>query len=99
MRKSLTPRPHLHFLLLITLLAAQTPIFGQASYGSITGTITDPSNGAVPKAKIEIFAEDRGQRYRVETNESGNYILTQLRPGSYRIKIQADGFQTTVRAG
>ena len=88
------------FLALVYVaLATQSSIFGQASYGAITGTITDPSDRVIPRAKIEVFAEDRGQQYKVETNDSGNYLLTQLRPGSYRIKIQADGFQTTVRAG
>src|SRR5215813_11835445 len=88
------------FIALISIaLATQSSIFGQASYGAITGTITDPSDRVIPRAKIEVFAEDRGQQYKVETNDSGNYLLTQLRPGSYRIKVQADGFQTTVHSG
>ncbi|MCU1262262.1 MAG: Cna domain protein, partial [Bryobacterales bacterium] len=81
------------------MLSAPVVLFGQANYGTIVGTVTDPHNSSIPKATIQVMAEGQGQQYRTSTNESGNYIIPQLRPGSYQIKIQADGFQTFVRTG
>jgi hypothetical protein len=84
---------------LIFIMALPAMMFGQANYGTIIGTVTDPNNSSIPKAAVQVVAEDHGQQYSARTNESGNFIIPQLRPGSYRITIQADGFQTFIRTG
>jgi hypothetical protein len=82
---------------LTALLTSQVLLFGQANYGTIVGTVTDPSARSIQKAQIEVTANDQGRQYRGQTNESGNFVVTQLPPGSYSIRIEAPGFQTFVR--
>src|SRR5215831_3253956 len=83
----------------LAILTLECTLLGQANYGTIAGTITDPSKQPIFKASVEVVAEDQGQQYHAASNESGNFVVTQLRPGTYRIRIQATGFQTFVRTG
>jgi hypothetical protein len=84
-------------LILAALLTTQALLLAQANYGTISGTITDPSSRSIQKAQVEVTANDQGRQYRAQTNESGNFVITQLQPGSYSIRIHATGFQTFVR--
>ena len=42
----------------LTILTASA--FGQAVYGSVFGTITDPSGAAIPQAQVEVVEEGIG---------------------------------------
>src|SRR5579863_2199633 len=68
----------------------------QQVFGSIVGTVTDPSGAAVNNAKITISDTQKGTKFEVTTNESGNYIKGQLIPGQYQVSIEASGFQKAV---
>jgi hypothetical protein len=65
---------------------------GQAVYGNIIGTVTDPSGGVVPNATVVVTDTDRGITYQTVTNASGNYEQTHLLAGHYKIQITAAGF-------
>src|SRR6266699_155083 len=66
---------------------------GQAVYGSIFGTITDPQQNAVAGAKVTVTSIAKGTSQETTTNESGNYTVTHLIPDAYRVKIEAPGFK------
>jgi hypothetical protein len=66
----------------------------QAVYGSIFGTITDPSGAAVPNAKVTVTDLAKGTVDSVTTNATGNYTVTHLIPDNYSIKVEAQGFKT-----
>ncbi len=82
--------------LLFCAVALPCDVFGQAVYGSVFGTVTDQSGAAVAKAKVTITNSGTNVSETTETNSSGNYNQTRLIPGSYRVKIEAQGFKTTV---
>jgi len=72
-----------------------TPIaFGQAVFGSILGTATDPSGAAVPNAKIKVTSQTKDTTYETTSNESGNYSVTHLIPDVYSVRFEAQGFKT-----
>ena len=48
----------------------------QAVFGSIFGTVTDPSGAAVPNAKVTVTDVAKGTTDEATTNESGNYSVT-----------------------
>src|SRR5437868_3581743 len=50
--------------------------FGQAVFGNIIGTVTDPSGAAVPSANVTITDADRGTTYQTKSNPSGYYEQT-----------------------
>ena len=65
---------------------------GQATFGNITGTVTDPAGAAVPNAQVTITDLEHGSTVQTTTNGSGNYTQTHLLAGQYKIAITAPGF-------
>ena len=68
----------------------------QQVFGSIIGTVTDPSGSAVNNAKVTITDTAKGTTFDVTTNESGQYTKGQLIPDPYKVTIEAPGFQKIV---
>src|SRR5436309_830945 len=79
--------------LLLLLGASGFTIRAQAVYGSISGTVTDPSGAVVPGATVTITDIDRKTTDSVTTNESGLFVKDRLLPGHYEVKIEAQGFK------
>src|SRR5438552_156352 len=69
------------------------PASGQAVYGSIIGTVTDPSGAAVPNAKVTVTSVSKGTSYEAATNADGNYSVTHLIPDTYNVRVEAPGFK------
>src|SRR5213592_1048467 len=69
------------------------PASGQAVYGSIIGTVTDPSGAAVPNAKVRVTSISKGTSYEATTNADGNYSVTHLIPDTYNVRVEAPGFK------
>src|SRR5207253_33901 len=66
---------------------------GQAVYGGITGSVTDPQGNAVASAKVTVTNISKGTTEEAATNESGNYSVTHLIPDNYKVHIEAAGFK------
>ncbi|MCS7024158.1 MAG: carboxypeptidase-like regulatory domain-containing protein [Bryobacteraceae bacterium] len=47
------------FVLALALFVSCSQIYGQVVYGTIYGTVTDPTGAAVPQAKVTITDLDR----------------------------------------
>src|SRR5437660_5639679 len=69
------------------------PASGQAVYGSIFGTVTDPSGAAVPNAKVTVTNIAKGTKDQATTNATGNYSVTHLIPDNYSVRVEAPGFK------
>ncbi len=67
---------------------------GQAVFGSILGTVTDPSGAAVTGAKVTVTSQTKNVSTQETTNESGNYSVTHLIPDVYTVRIEGAGFKT-----
>jgi len=67
--------------------------FSQAVYGSILGSVTDPSGAAVNGAKVSVTSQTKNVSTEATTNESGNYDVTHLIPDVYVVRISAQGFK------
>jgi outer membrane receptor protein involved in Fe transport len=68
--------------------------FAQAVFGSILGTITDPSGAAVNGAKVTVTSQTKNTSEVGTTNESGNYSVTHLIPDVYTVHVESSGFKT-----
>ena len=79
-------------------LFALTPQFahGQAVYGSIIGTVTDPQGAAVANAKVTVTNQRKGTTDTTTSNDSGNYTVTHLIPDIYSVRVEAPGFKAAV---
>src|SRR6188472_63313 len=68
----------------------------QLNAGRIVGTVTDPSRAAVPQVAVIVTDTATGLSSTVTTNDRGDYVVTPLNPGVYRLTVKLDGFQTAV---
>src|SRR5207248_1087575 len=68
---------------------------GQAVYGSILGTVTDPSGAAVRSVRLTATSMERGNTAESVTNQTGNYEFGHLLPGHYVVSAVASGFRTS----
>jgi hypothetical protein len=81
----------------VVLLATLPPtVFGQQVFGSIYGTVSDPSGSTVPNARVTVTDQEKGTTFQVTTNESGNYSKDRLIPGVYTVEIEVSGFRKAV---
>src|SRR5712664_698990 len=80
-------------VLCLTLGFGASTSLGQAVYGGIIGTVTDPQGNSVAGAKITVTAITKNTSDETTTNESGNFSVIHLIPDTYRVKIEAAGFK------
>jgi hypothetical protein len=69
---------------------------GVGASADLTGTVTDPSGGGVPNAKVTATDTARGIERSVMTDEHGFYRLAGLAPATYKLSVEHAGFQTEV---
>jgi hypothetical protein len=78
-----------------TILAlASTAAYGQAVFGNVIGTATDPQGAAVANAKVTVTSQTKNTTVTATTNESGNYSVSHLIPDTYKVKFEAAGFKS-----
>ncbi|MBV9613548.1 MAG: carboxypeptidase regulatory-like domain-containing protein, partial [Acidobacteriaceae bacterium] len=78
------------------LLLCVSSVQAQQIFGSIYGTVTDPSGSPVNNAKVTVTDVTKGTAFEVNTNDTGIYTKTNLIPDQYTVTIEAPGFQKTV---
>ena len=84
---------------LIALAAAglsPATALAQLNAGRIVGSVTDPSHAAAPAATVVVTDTATSLSVTVTSNERGDFVVTPLNPGVYRVTVTLDGFQTTV---
>jgi hypothetical protein len=69
----------------------------QVDFGTMTGTVTDPSGAALPLVQINILQTEANFRFQTVTNGEGNYRVQSLQPGTYLITFAIAGFKRLVR--
>jgi hypothetical protein len=84
-------------LLVLVLATCVGALRAQSTDSSIAGRVSDPSNAVIAGAKVAATNADTNVRYEGTTNGSGEYYLTNLPPGSYRIEIEKPGFQKLIK--
>src|SRR5665213_595465 len=73
-------------------------VWAQAT-SQIAGTVTDPSGGVIPGAVVKVTQTDTGLTRSMTSNGEGNYVLTNLPVGPYKMEVAKDGFKTFVEDG
>jgi hypothetical protein len=68
---------------------------GQAIYGSIYGTVSDPTGAAVPNAKVTISDVSKGTSVTTQSNSNGDFRVDHLIPDTYAVGVELQGFRKT----
>ena len=84
-------------LAILAWLVCCLPLFGQGSLSTLRGTVTDPSGGVVPHAEVTIEEVGTGITARTLTTDAqGNYEAPALKEATYKLRVEAKGFETYV---
>src|SRR3954471_17646474 len=79
-----------HVVLSFTLICSAA--FAQ-DRGSIAGTVTDPSGGVVPGAKVSVVSPGTNRARDIVSGEDGAYNFVNLPAGDYRVTASKEGFR------
>ena len=63
-----------------------------AATGALSGVVTDPAGAAIAGSFVEVAATATGRTQSVATDRLGEFLFGQLPPGTYRLRIRANGF-------
>jgi hypothetical protein len=66
--------------------------YGQQTYGSINGVVTDPKGAVVPAAEVTATNEGTNAVSTGKTDSVGAYIISNLQPGAYDVAVTFSGF-------
>jgi hypothetical protein len=80
------------FRTLLALLAFAATLTAQDSRGTVLGRVSDSSGAAVPRATVQLINTATSTTLSATSNESGNYNIPFVIPGTYRLAVEAAGF-------
>jgi hypothetical protein len=73
--------------------AASNGMYGQSTFATILGTVKDPSGKVAPAASILLTNNATAASRSEVANPSGEFIFSNVEPGSYRMSVSALGFR------
>jgi hypothetical protein len=80
-------------LVAILLLALSASGLYAQGYGTISGTVTDPSGGSVVSATVKVTQTQTGREFVVTSGREGEFVFPTLLPSTYSLSVTAKGFQ------
>jgi len=94
---------HIKFRLLLSLTLVlafavrMTPLVAaQEAVGAIRGTVTDQQGAVIQKATVTVTNKATSDTRKINVGDDGIYQASNLLPGEYEVKIEAQGFATQV---
>jgi hypothetical protein len=91
------PRIFAHNLIVaVALFLASLPVRADAqgeTTSAIVGQVSDASGASVPGATVTIHNVETGLQRIAITDDSGRFNFTQLKPGTYTVRVKAQGFE------
>jgi len=87
------------FVSLLALLLSQSTAFAQAVNASLGGVVHDQTGAALSGAHVLAVNPDTNASYDATTNASGEYLLLNLLPATYRLQVEAPGFSRYIQTG
>lgn len=77
-----------------TLTLLFTCAVAQSDTATLSGRVVDPEGLNIKGAHVVLIDMDRGNTNSTQTNNTGLYVFSSVRPGHYRLEISAAGFRT-----
>src|SRR5687768_3902804 len=89
--------PRLRVLAMAVLAhAGALPAGAQAVYGSVAGTVRDPTGAPLAGVTVTVTSVERSGAHSVTTDESGFFVREHLLPGAHEVKAEIAGYRTAI---
>jgi len=87
-------------LLLISIglvFSVSISLYGQSTYGSVSGAVTDTSGAIVTDANVTLTNLGTSEKRTQSSGSDGIFTFVNLFPGQYKIDVEKQGFKHFVR--
>ena len=81
----------------VVILLLPAALFGQGYFGTVSGTLTDPSTAIIQGARVTLVDEQKGYQFTTKSDSEGRYMFVSIPPGLYSVTAEMAGFEKTVR--
>jgi hypothetical protein len=78
--------------MLLAALAVPVAVFAQAGDARFSGSVIDATGAFVPGAIVVVKNERTGEERTVTANEKGQYVVPNLKPSTYTIRVTFGNF-------
>lgn len=79
-------------------LGAAGAVRGQVESGKVVGAVRDTSGAAVPGVEVHVTNTETNVTHMAVTAENGEYVATELKPGTYTVSVERTGFKKVEQA-
>ena len=79
----------------VCVLALCQATYAQSTFGTILGTVKDPSGSLIPMATVSLMNTGTSAEKTAITNSNGAYEFVNVEIGNYKLSVDAPGFQKT----
>ena len=83
--------------MLVGAFAVPSTVYAQAVTGTLLGNVTDASGAAVPGATVTATETQTNIARTAVSNETGHYLFSSLKNGTYTVEAELQGFRKIVR--
>src|SRR5260370_27099406 len=79
-------------VLAIVVVLTVCSAMGQSTFGGIVGVVQDKTQAVVPGATVTIRRLEENSTRSATSDQNGSFEFLNLKPGTYALAAQADGF-------
>ena len=78
--------------LFLFILSFSLTAIAQNYRGVIRGRVMDPQGASIPGAQLKLIEQETNETRTAKTDGNGDFTISLLRPGSYRLEVDREGF-------
>jgi hypothetical protein len=78
--------------LLLAIASFALTALAQNYRGAIRGRVTDPQGASIAGAQLKLIEEGTNESRALKTDGNGDFTISLIRPGSYRLEVEKEGF-------
>ncbi len=83
----------------VILCCVSSPVAWAQGFGTISGSVTDPTGAAITGANVVVTELATAQSRTASSSSGGYYVLNSLRPAVYALSVDQSGFKKFVQTG
>lgn len=91
-QKWIAKRIYLLAILCLAFVCEGTAAHAQSTFGSVIGTIEDPSGAVISGAHVHVTNLNDNSSRDATANDNGEYLVMNLNPGTYAVTASAPNF-------